>query len=104
MKTKRKTAGAPPAAPAPDARRRVFLDVHLGDAREAYVAGTFNDWHPRALPLVDRGGGRWEGELLLPPGVYEYLFVADGRWLPDPGAPESVPNPYGGENSVLRIP
>jgi len=37
------------------------------------------------------------------PGRYEYLFVVDGQWLPDPNAKESVANPFGGRNSVLRV-
>ena len=36
-------------------------------------------------------------------GRYEYLFVVDGQWLPDPNARESVQNPYGGTNSVLTV-
>ena len=47
--------------------------------------------------------GKWITELMLPPGRYEYLFVVDGVWLPDPAAAETVPNPYGGRNSVLTV-
>lgn len=50
------------------------------------------------------GGGRWLRDLFLPPGRYEYCFVVDGtRWVTDPRANESVPNPFGGSNSVVRI-
>jgi hypothetical protein len=31
------------------------------------------------------------------------LFVADGRWLPDPFAKGAVPNPFGGVNSLLTV-
>jgi hypothetical protein len=27
----------------------------------------------------------------------------DGRWMPDPLARESVPNPFGGKNSILTV-
>ena len=40
----------------------------------------------------------------LPPGRYEYLLVADGEWMPDPLAKETVPNQFGGLNSVIRVP
>ena len=53
--------------------------------------------------MVDMGLGRWEKEILVPPGVYEYLFVADGRWIPDPECPVTVPNPHGGVNCVRRV-
>ena len=48
------------------------------------IAGSFNNWRPEATPMVSLGNGRWLKELVLPPGHYEYLLVADGRWLPDP--------------------
>ncbi|MFM7101284.1 MAG: glycogen-binding domain-containing protein [Verrucomicrobiota bacterium] len=110
MKTNRRkkvaAATAPPAAdPPPDppsAPPPTRFEVHLGGAREVCLAGTFNDWQPASLPMVDLGQGRWSKELMLPPGTFEYLFVADGRWLPDPAAP-SVPNPYGGSNSVVTV-
>jgi len=68
------------------------------------IAGTFNDWRPEATPMVAMGEGRWLKALVLPPGMYEYLFVADGQWLPDPLAQTTVPNPFGGVNSVITVP
>jgi len=111
-KTVRKSAitHAEPFAPVEDgsatgqaAVRRVLFDVHLGGAREVYLVGTFNDWHLTTLPMVNMGTGRWEKEILLPPGVYEYLLVADGRWLPDPDCVETCPNPFGSVNCVRRV-
>src|SRR5215218_7877493 len=72
-------------------------------AKAVCVAGTFNDWQTSAMPLKPGSGGVWMGELLLKPGRYEYLFVVDGKWMPDPSAPESVPNPFGGLNSVVSV-
>ena len=68
------------------------------------IAGTFNEWRPEATPMIAVGQGRWLKELVLPPGRHEYLFVADGRWLADPLAQETVPNPFGGVNSVISVP
>ena len=48
-------------------------------------------------------GTAWVKELALPPGVYEYRLVVDGKWLPDPQAGETAPNPFGGLNSVLKV-
>jgi len=67
------------------------------------VAGSFNDWRPEATPMVSLGGGSWMKELTLPPGVYEYRFVVDSEWMPDPQAAETTPNPFGGVNSVIRV-
>jgi len=67
------------------------------------VAGCFNHWQPEAKSLHPSGGGRWLKDTSLPAGTYEYCLVVDGQWMPDPSAPESVPNPFGGRNSVLRV-
>jgi 1,4-alpha-glucan branching enzyme len=67
------------------------------------IAGSFNDWHPNATPMVALGNGRWVKELMLPPGRYEYRLVADGEWVDDPKAKEVAPNPHGGVNAVLTI-
>ncbi|HWN93960.1 MAG TPA: glycogen-binding domain-containing protein [Methylomirabilota bacterium] len=72
-------------------------------AQAVSVAGTFNNWQPNATPLKPASGGAWIGELKLAPGRYEYLFVVDGKWLPDPAARECAPNPFGGLNSVVSV-
>lgn len=72
--------------------------------RDVFLAGSFNDWHPTAFPLVRLDEGRWAKELVLPPGRYEYRFVVDGEWIADPAAAESVPNGCGGFNSVIVVP
>jgi 1,4-alpha-glucan branching enzyme len=67
------------------------------------IAGTFNRWNPESKILHSSGDGRWWKETVLTPGTYEYCFVVDGHWTPDPQARESVPNPFGGRNSVLKV-
>jgi 1,4-alpha-glucan branching enzyme len=67
------------------------------------VAGTFNEWHPTAKAMHHSGNGHWLKETALAPGAYEYCLVVDGKWMTDPAAKESVPNPFGGRNSVLRV-
>lgn len=82
---------------------RVVLDLANPAAKQVSVAGSFNNWQPEKTPLAPAGNGRWESALNVEPGRYEYLFVVDGQWLPDPNAIESVANPFGGRNSVLRV-
>ena len=53
--------------------------------------------------MVPMGQGHWLKDLVLPPGMYEYLIVADGQWLIDPCAQGTRPNPFGGVNSVLTV-
>ena len=49
------------------------------------------------------GNGHWLKETTLAPGTYEYCLVVDGQWMPDPLARETVPNPFGGRNSILKV-
>jgi 1,4-alpha-glucan branching enzyme len=72
-------------------------------ARSVSVAGTFNDWRPGATPMVPLGSGRWVKELVLAPGTYEYRLVVDDAWIADPLGLETVANPLGGMNSVLKV-
>jgi len=67
------------------------------------VAGTFNQWRPETKTLHSSGVGHWWKETALAPGTYEYCLVVDGHWMPDPLARESVPNPFGGRNSILKV-
>ena len=53
--------------------------------------------------MMPVGEGRWVKELVLPPGVYEYRLVVDGRWMSDPQASETAPNSFGEFNSVLKV-
>ncbi len=74
------------------------------EATAVGIAGTFNDWRPEATPMIAMGQGHWLKELVLPPGTYEYLIVADGKWLADPQAKRTAANPFGGVNSVITVP
>lgn len=79
-----------------------FEFIHA-TAANVSVAGTFNHWRPEAKTLHSAGGGHWFKETVLAPGTYEYCLVVDGQWMPDPLVTESVPNPYGGRNSILKV-
>lgn len=72
-------------------------------AVSVYIAGTFNNWQADAKPMHPVGNGRWVRETVLPVGTYEYCLVVDGEFCPDPLARETVPNLFGGRNSVLKV-
>jgi len=72
-------------------------------AETVCLAGSFNHWQTEAKALDSSGAGNWWKETALAPGTYEYCFVVDGQWMPDPHAAESVANPYGGRNSILHV-
>jgi 1,4-alpha-glucan branching enzyme len=81
----------------------VRLELHDDRARSVCIVGTFNDWDPKTMPMLATGPGQWIRELALSPGIYEYQYVVDGRWINDPHAVKSTPNPFGGRNSVLVV-
>jgi 1,4-alpha-glucan branching enzyme len=84
--------------------RPVRFEFTHPSATTVSVAGTFNDWHPTTKSMHPSGNGHWLKETTLAPGSYEYCLVVDGQWMADPLAKNSVPNPFGGRNSVLEVP
>ncbi|MEL6824332.1 MAG: isoamylase early set domain-containing protein, partial [Calditrichota bacterium] len=83
------------------AERTFYLD-DIG-AEKVTVFGEFNGWNRNATPLQIGKDGKFEVSLKLEPGRYQYKFFADGRELLDPANPDSVPNGFGGFNSLLTI-
>lgn len=74
----------------------------FAEAKRVNVAGNFNGWNPGELFLEKSVTGEWQLPYALAPGNYEYKFVIDWKWMPDPD------NPYtsgGGEtqNSILVV-
>jgi hypothetical protein len=47
--------------------------------------------------------GNWKAETSLPPGRYEYKFIADDHWVEDSTAAELAANVFGTQNLVLRV-
>jgi 1,4-alpha-glucan branching enzyme len=72
-------------------------------ANSISVAGTFNNWTPGVLTLKKDLVGVWRGALHLKPGIYQYRFYVDGRWVNDPSAKNTVPNELGTTNTVLEV-
>jgi hypothetical protein len=99
-------AALQPAAPMSHATApaRVVVQFRLGDpgAREVALAGDFNGWHPEHR-LHQAEPGVWSVDVALAPGVYNYVFVVDGRtWRLDPLAPR-VTDGFGGSSSRVSV-
>ncbi|MBI5691088.1 MAG: glycogen-binding domain-containing protein [Verrucomicrobia bacterium] len=100
-----------PAAPAPMVPVATAAlhphPVRIGyfnpDAREVFVAGTFNDWDPRETPLARDSFGDWAIELSLPPGEHRYRLIVDGEWRDDPSSQRVEANPFGGYDAVIFV-
>ena len=99
-----RTRGSKSGASAPKVgKKRVAFALHAPHAREAAVAGTFNDWDPSTRPLKGEADGNWKVTFYLAPGKYEYRFIVDGIWTDDPSCITRCSNQYGGENCILVV-
>lgn len=74
----------------------------FADAHEVLLSGSFNSWAEPGYRM-QRRDGEWRLSLHLPPGKYNYKFVADGAWILDPTNPFWEDNEYGTGNSFIWI-
>ena len=86
------------------------ITVRAPEAKQVFVAGTFNDWNPKSHVMKAAKGGEWTRTLDLAPGRHEYKFVIDGQWCcepgrdgPNDGGPGCVPNQQGTMNRIIEV-
>lgn len=74
-------------------------------ARRAAICGEFNDWDLKAHPMKRRKDGSFSLTVSLPTGrQYRFRYLLDGeRWENDFAADEYMPNPFGSDDSVIKI-
>ncbi|HOA73486.1 MAG TPA: isoamylase early set domain-containing protein [Phycisphaerae bacterium] len=75
---------------------------HDPQAQEVYLVGDFNCWDTEATPMSRTAEGHWFVRLTLEDGVYEYKFLADGRYRLDDAASGVEEVPFAC-NSVLVL-
>jgi hypothetical protein len=86
-----------------DARPVQFVIVSPGATRIS-VVGDFNNWDPARTPLAESApGGVWSVTVPIPPGVYSYAFMVDGRLRPAADEPNAPRDEFGGANSVIVV-
>ena len=79
-----------------------FVFMELG-AEKVMLCGDFNGWSRESTPLKRSEKGHWETTLALAPGRYQYKFLVDGEWIPDPLAQDHAWNQHGTLNSVVEV-
>lgn len=72
-------------------------------AKSVAIVGSFNDWDATKDVLTLTGDSVWTANVRLLAGRYEYQFVVDGKWTPDPKAQRSADSDFGGANSVVIV-
>jgi cyclomaltodextrinase / maltogenic alpha-amylase / neopullulanase len=68
--------------------------------KEVGVKGEFSNW--QILPMYFENGN-WTHSAEVNPGIYQYVFVVDGKEQPDPSNPDRVSNGMGGFNSIVNL-
>lgn len=58
-------------------------------AEKVILSGNFNNWSWNELTMNKVPGG-WELPYVMGPGNYEYKFIVDGKWMPDPDNPCTI--------------
>jgi hypothetical protein len=81
----------------------VVFKIKAPDATNVYLAGEFNSWSETDTPMTKQSNGEWTASVALAPGSYQYKFIVDGTWTPDPENPEHNDDGYGGFNSVIQV-
>ena len=74
-------------------------------ADSVHVVGDFNNWNRHSHPMERaEDDDMWELTLELEKGnTYQFRYLIDGNnWQNDWHADRYVPNPFGGENSVIE--
>lgn len=79
---------------------RLSYQALTAGTHEVGIAGDFTGWE-----IIDmhHAAGVYSLSVHLEPGEYRYKLIVDGIWSVDPGNPDMEPDPFGGQNSVLRI-
>jgi len=83
--------------------KKVEFSFHAPWAKEVFLAGEFNHWDIRSMPMKRGKDGNWKAQTSLPLGRYEYKFIADNHWVEDSPAAELAANSFGTKNIVLRV-
>ncbi|MEW6587408.1 MAG: isoamylase early set domain-containing protein [Nitrospirota bacterium] len=83
--------------------QKIEIKLYAPEAENVSVAGEFNDWDIKALPMKKSKDGMWKVKIKLFSGRYEYRFFVDGAWAEDIPDVEVVPNPFGTFNLVINV-
>lgn len=94
-----------PDADAPvhtDGEQLIFL-LHLPDATDVRVIGSFNGWDEQRGQLRATEDGYFEGRFDASPGRHHYRLLVDGE--PQlPAGEVGVPDDFGGKDAVIDVP
>ena len=83
--------------------KEVEFSFFAPEAREVFLAGEFNEWDTRSLPMRKDQEGVWRIMVELNPGSYEFKFWVDGAWFEGLAGAQLVSNSFGTQNYVVCV-
>jgi 1,4-alpha-glucan branching enzyme len=81
----------------------VEFTCYAPKATKVSLAGKFNDWNTRSLPMKKNKEGNWKTTIKLSPGRYEYKYFIDGAWAQDSAGTEKIRNSFGTYNNIIGV-
>jgi len=88
-----------PPTPVSGSKGLPTIFKYSGNAKEAYVCGTFSDWEK--IPMV-KSQKDFVALVDLPVGEHQYKYYVDNEWTHDKTIP-SIDNTCGSKNNVITI-
>jgi chromosome partitioning protein len=84
--------------------KEVAFIIEAPEDAGVQIAGDFNNWVPESLDLThSHGRPVWQKAIRLSPGLYQYKYLVDGRWVSDPSNKKAADNLLGSTNSVINV-
>ena len=83
--------------------KNIEFTFYAPEAMGVFLAGEFNNWDTRSLPMKKDKGGVWKVKIKLLPGRYEYKLFADHTWVENLPDAEVSSNPFGTQNFVTWV-
>lgn len=83
----------------------VRFAIKMPQAQQVALTGDFNAWETEAIQMEDPDGdGIWDVLVPLQPGIYQYMYVINGKqWVLDPVMGTTIDDGFGQQNSLLKI-
>jgi len=84
------------------AKKKVTFSLADEGYKKVQVKGEMNSWNPTASSF-EKENGNWTFSMLVNEGLYQYLYVVDGKEMKDPENATTVSNGMGGFNNLLTV-
>jgi 1,4-alpha-glucan branching enzyme len=84
---------------------KVTFRIEPNGAKKAYLCGNFTDWEKSGQPMRRLKDGSFSTSVTLKKGQeYYFRYMLDnGRWINDEAADAYVANPFGTEDSIVKV-